>query len=155
MRRGRLPEWGWFRMPVLLHGTDFVRGQKVEFSPNVGEITSVKIILGAAGDHVRVTDDRMVYVNDVLAGRAKERSLKGRPLRMIRGGIIPDGHYFMLGTHADSYDSRYHDIGLVAEDDILARVWALPDIAFLGLDGPMISREDYLRHLREEEEHPS
>ena len=140
-----LDDWGWARLPAILYPFDYKRGDMAEFTPPVeSPFTSAKIIVGVAGDKVEVDSKRRVTVNEIIIGRAKFKTRHGRPLTIIEGGTIPPNHFFMAGTHADSYDSRYAEIGFIHKDRIKARLWALPAIPFLGLDGPLITKERWI-----------
>ena len=69
-------------------------------------------------------------------------ALNGRPLTAIAPGTIPPGHYYLHADHVDSHDSRYAEIGLVPRARILGRAVALPDLPWLGLEGPLVGPED-------------
>jgi type IV secretory pathway protease TraF len=62
---------------------------------------------------------REVFVGDKLIGVAKTHSLKGAPLEIITSGVIPAHKFFAYTPHKDSFDSRYQDLGLVDEKDII------------------------------------
>ena len=85
---------------------------------------------------VTVDADRTVSVGGVALGRAKIHALDGRPLEAVAPGAVPLGHYYLHGDHRDSHDSRYAEIGLVP------RAVALPDLSWLGLEGPLAGPED-------------
>ena len=51
--------------------------------------------------------------------------------------MIPPGRYYVHADHVDSHDSRYAEIGLVERERIRGRALALPDIPWLGLEGPL------------------
>ena len=91
---------------------------------------------------VTVGSDSTVFLDGVPVGRAKTHALDGRPLDAIAPGVIPAGHYFLHADHADSHDSRYAEIGLVSGARILGRAVAMPDIPWLGLNGPLVGPED-------------
>ena len=57
-------------------------------------------------------------------------------------GVIPPDHYYVHADHVDSHDSRYAEIGLVPRERIRGRALALPDIPWLGLDGPLAKAEE-------------
>ena len=138
-----LPDWGWARVPIAMSFGELERGDKVEFTPPIeSSFTSSKIIMGLAGDTVTIIDQE-VFVNDYWVGTAKAKTRDGRKLQIISSGVIPKNHFFMAGTHADSYDSRYAEIGLIPKSAITARLWRLPNIPWLGLDGPLITREKH------------
>ena len=80
----------------------------------------IKLAGGFAGDEIRVKlSEREVYVRGKLIGVAKAESLKGLPLTMIDAGTIPLHKFFAYTPHRDSLDSRYQDLGLVDEKDII------------------------------------
>ena len=101
----------------------------------------LKTVRGLPGMAVAVGADGTVTVGGVRLGRAKTHALDGRPLAAIAAGTIPEGHYFLHADHSDSHDSRYAEIGLVPRARILGRAVALPDIPWLGLDGPLAGPE--------------
>jgi len=48
------------------------------------------------------------FCDNIFIGMAKEKTLSGRPLTLfVFNGVIPDGKLFVMGSHRDSYDSRY------------------------------------------------
>ena len=96
---------------------------------------------GLPGDIVSVDDDRTVRLDGAPVARAKSHALDGRPLEAIRSGVIPEGRYYLHADHADSHDSRYAEIGLVPRGRILGRAVALPDLPWLGLEGPLVGPE--------------
>ena len=91
---------------------------------------------------VAVGEDRTVWLDGEPVGRAKTHALDGRPLAAIAPRIIPPGQFYLHGDHVDSHDSRYAEIGLVPRERILGRAVAMPDIPWLGLDGPLVGPED-------------
>ena len=139
------PVWGFARVPVMLWPWPAQQGDWIQFTPPVdAPWPYVKQVRGTAGDVIAVRADRMVTINGVPVGIAKTHSLDGRPLDVVPDTIIPAGHHFVMGMHRDSHDSRYAEIGLVPDSAILARVWPLPDIPAIGLEGAMIT-EDRLK----------
>jgi type IV secretory pathway protease TraF len=57
-------------------------------------------------------------------GRAKDYTMNGTPTnKFIFSGAIPKGHVFVIGSHPDSYDSRY--FGLIAPHQVMAKVWGM------------------------------
>lgn len=80
----------------------------------------IKMAGGFAGDRIDVKEaEREVYIIGGLIAVAKAESLKGEPLTMIDAGIIPTHKFFAYTKHKDSLDSRYQDLGLVDEKDII------------------------------------
>ena len=129
--------WGYFVLPART----LARGDRVVFDPpeTVGaEVPYLKTVRGVPGDAVTVDGNRGVWVGGECLGRAKPHALDGRKLDAIASGLIPEGHYFVHADHTDSHDSRYAEIGFVPRDRIVGRATALPDIPWLGLEGPLV-----------------
>ena len=135
--------WGYAAFPLF--GEEPAIGDRVLFEPPdaLGSpVPYLKTVRGVPGMRVTVGDDRTVFLDGVAAGRAKTRALDGRPLAAVAPGVIPPGHYYLHGDHVDSHDSRYAEIGLVSRDRILGRAIAMPDIPWLGLNGPLVGPGD-------------
>ncbi len=135
--------WGYAAVPLL--GADPRSGDRVLFEPPdaVGAaVPYLKTVRGLPESRVTVDADRTVSVDGVALARAKIRALDGRPLAPIAPGTIPPGHYYLHAGHPDSHDSRYAEIGLVPRERILGRAVALPDLPWLGLDGPLVGPDD-------------
>jgi len=135
--------WGYAAFPLF--GADPKVGDRVLFDPpgDVGSrVPYLKTVRGVPGMAVTVAEDRRVFVDGVPTGRAKTHALDGRPLDAIAPGIIPPGHFYLHAGHVDSHDSRYAEIGLVAAERIRGRAIAMPDIPWLGLNGPLVGPED-------------
>ena len=135
--------WGYAAVPLF--GEEPKLGDRVLFEPPPGvgaPIPYLKTVRGLPGMTVAVDEDGTVRLDGVPAGTAKTHALDGRPLAAIATGTIPPGHYFLHADHPDSHDSRYAEIGLVPRSRILGRAVALPDVAWLGLEGPLVGPED-------------
>ena len=135
--------WGYAAFPLF--GEDPKPGDRVLFEPpaSVGSrIPYLKTVRGVPGTAVAVGEDGTVFLDGEPVGRAKTHALDGRPLAAIAPGIIPPGRFYLHGDHLDSHDSRYAEIGLVPRERILGRAVAMPDIPWLGLDGPLVGPED-------------
>ena len=135
--------WGYAAFPLF--GEDPEPGDRVLFEPPDGvgsKVPYLKTVRGLPGMAVTVGTDRTVYLDGELVGRAKTHARDGRSLQAIAPGVIPSGHYYLHGDHADSHDSRYAEIGLVPRGRIHGRAIAMPDIPWLGLDGPLVGPED-------------
>ena len=135
--------WGYAVVPLF--GEDPKSGDRVLFDPPEAlgaEVPWLKTVRGLPGMAVAVDEDGTVTVGRVRLGRAKSHALDGRPLTAIATGTIPEGHYFLHADHVDSHDSRYAEVGLVPRARILGRAVALPDLPWLGLEGPLVGPED-------------
>ena len=135
--------WGYAVFPLF--GADPRIGDRVLFEPPGAagsEIPYLKTVHGLPGARIDVDGDGTVRIDGVPLGRAKTQALDGRALDAVAPGIVPPEHYYVHGDHRDSHDSRYAEIGLVPRDRILGRAVALPDLPWLGLDGPLVGPED-------------
>ena len=141
--------WGYLVLPL---GEPAI-GDTVLFEPPAGvdaKTPYLKTVRGLPGAVLTVDTragdaDRTVRIDGAAIGRAKARALDGRPLEAVRPGVIPEGHYYVHADHVDSHDSRYAEIGLVPRARILGRAVALPDLPWLGLEGPLVGPEDIRR----------
>lgn len=109
IKRGVLPKKGelvTFHVPMT----------GVKYYPPGYQFT--KIVKGVAGDRVEYRG-REVYLNGQKIGIAKEHSQMGERLDLGFSGVIPPGHYFAWTPSKDSYDSRYKDIGLVSQEQVV------------------------------------
>ena len=135
--------WGYAAFPLF--GEAPKVGDRVLFEPppEIGSrVPYLKTVRGVPGMTVAVDIDRTVFLDGEPVGHAKSDALDGRPLTAIAPGVIPPEHYFLHADHPDSHDSRYAEIGLVPAARILGRAVAMPDIPWLGLDGPLVGPED-------------
>ena len=134
--------WGYAVLPLL--GQDPMPGDLVLFDPPdaVGSrIPYLKTVRGVPGMEVAVGPDGTVLLDGAPVARAKSRARDGRPLEAVSPGTIPPGRFYLHADHPDSHDSRYAEIGLVPRERILGRAFALPDIPWLGLEGPLAGPE--------------
>ena len=135
--------WGYAAFPLL--GEDPEIGDPVLFEPPDAvnsRVPYLKTVRGAPGMRIEIGEDGTVLLDGIPAGRAKTHALDGRPLQAIASGTIPPGHFYLHADHVDSHDSRYAEIGLVPRGRILGRAIAMPDIPWLGLEGPLVGPED-------------
>ena len=81
----------------------------------------VKRIAAVPGDSIRAQDG-VLYINGLPSVPLPEESLRAEYIS-DDDTLIPDGMYFLLGDNTEeSVDSRYEIVGLMPEDDILAKV---------------------------------
>ena len=134
--------WGYLALPII---GDPGFGDVVLFDSPEGvgaDVPYLKTVRGLPGARVEVWADRAVAVDGLVLGIAKTEARDGRPLEAVAPGTVPSGHYFLHGPHRDSHDSRYAEIGLVPRERIRARAVALPDLPWLGLEGPLVGPEE-------------
>ena len=112
---------------IIVKGADIQRGDDVAFWPPDNPYYHtwfVKIAKGVHGDLVE-EKNRHFYINHEWIGYAKEKTKAGRVLKMGFTGIIPEGYIFVWTPHPDSYDSRYDDIGLIKDDQVIGRAYRI------------------------------
>ena len=135
--------WGYAAFPLFGEAPEV--GDRVLFNPPdaVGsKVPYLKTVRGVPGMRIDVGEDGTVSLDGVAAGKAKTHALDGRALAVIAVGTIPPGHFYLHADHADSHDSRYAEIGLVPRGRILGRAIAMPDVPWIGLEGPLVEPED-------------
>ena len=79
----------------------------------------VKFVRCLPGQDLEVRG-RDFYCDGEYLGRAKDRDSQGNPAPLfVWHGIIPEGEYFVMAPHPDSYDSRYW--GFVRSDEVIGK----------------------------------
>jgi conjugal transfer pilin signal peptidase TrbI len=117
-----LPNWAFI---TDRHDKSLQRGDLMEFSPPPtpyypANTHFVKRVAGIAGDKVE-TRGRRFYVAGQFVGLAKARSKTGQVAALGPVGTIPPGHYFVVGEHVDSLDSRYGLIGWIGAERVIGK----------------------------------
>ncbi len=79
----------------------------------------IKKVMGSAGDEI-THDKNKLFVNGVYLGDIKTKSKEGQPLSAGFVGVIPSNYFFVGTIHPDSFDSRYAQMGLIHESEIIA-----------------------------------
>ena len=135
--------WGYVAFPLF--GEAPAIGDRVLFEPPEAlgsPVPYLKTVRGVPGMRIDVDEDGTVRLDGEPVGGAKTHALDGRPLAPTAPGMIPPGHFYVHADHADSHDSRYAEVGLAPRGRILGRAIAMPDIPWLGLDGPLVGPEN-------------
>lgn len=79
----------------------------------------VKRVIAVGGDHIKIEDSK-VYVNDKLLD---EPYIHDNYTEGNIDMVIPEGEVFTMGDNREqSLDSRYEDVGLVDDKDIMGKV---------------------------------
>lgn len=79
----------------------------------------VKRIIGVSGDHIKIENSK-VYVNDKLIA---EPYIHDNYTEGNIDIVVPKGKIFAMGDNREkSLDSRYEDVGLVNEKDVMGKV---------------------------------
>jgi len=93
-------------------------GQIISFKLPMCDAVLAKMIVGLPGDIIDMKE-RTITVN----GKDKGEIASG--MEGIHPQVIPPGYYFVLGTHKESFDSRYEEFGLVPRESIREGLWAI------------------------------
>ena len=120
-----------YRIAWLVHGPHPLRrGDFIVFSfdgeaqaryPGLRGQRFCTIVRGVPGEAVTVAG-RHVAINGEEVGVAKMQAYDHSPLDPITPTVIPPGHHYVQGTSPDSFDSRYHDSGLVRAEQVVGVV---------------------------------
>ena len=89
---------------------------------NFAEVNFIKLVAGFAGDKIEVVNQDFYITHKFthkFIGTAKTQGLKGETLNPLSSQTIPQHKFFAYTPHPDSYDSRYQQIGLIDEKDII------------------------------------
>lgn len=83
----------------------FLLPQKTPYFPQYSNFA--KYVRCEGGDKLSVRGLEY-FCNDELIGTAKTKDKNGKSVTpFVYEGLIPEGQYFVMGTHERSYDSRY------------------------------------------------
>lgn len=67
-----------------------------------------KFVKCSGGEMLETSDDKRYFCNGKEIGKAENTDSKGVKVNnFVFNGYIPNGKYFVMGTHQKSYDSRY------------------------------------------------
>jgi signal peptidase I len=124
----------------------FERGDLVTFRvPSAGDSEWVRRVIGLPGDRVQIRQG-LVYVNGAALEQERapphgdgfvEATPEGRHYQILKDNgrrarsdmddvVVPSGHYFVLGDNrGNAADSRDHDFGIVAREDVVARMYVV------------------------------
>lgn len=92
--------------------------------PYPAGVVFTKVVRGLPGDEV-TRRERLFLVNGEPVGWAKPFSTDRAPLAPGPTGVIPDGHYYVAGSHPDSLDSRYELAGWIRRDALVGRAYVV------------------------------
>lgn len=107
-----------------LNSGDFVVFKKDSNNILSDDTQFVKQIAGVAGDVITHQAGK-VFINNHEIGEIKHRTKSGKLLCPGYVGKIPEEFYFVYTPHPRSFDSRYSQMGLIHESEIIARAYPL------------------------------
>lgn len=103
------------------------RGDYLSFDNLVPEgrvVRELKQVACLPGDYLKVEGEGMpsYFCNKVFMGIAKTTTPSGKALSPFNyDGVIPQGQFFMFGSHVNSFDSRYY--GFITKDRFKDKLW--------------------------------
>ena len=115
---------------VSVKGTDMNTGDVVAFYYNNKIL--IKRVIAHAGDWVDITENGVVYVNNVMLEEPYVSELALGECDIELPYQVPESRIFVMGDHRSvSVDSRNTAVGCVAEEQIVGkivfRVWPLAE----------------------------
>lgn len=94
----------------------------------IGKVSYIKRVIGVAGDHIVISDDGSVYLNNEKLDEPylrEEKTIKGGEYTDL---IVPEGSVFVMGDNrSDSRDSRYFGCVPISKVNgyVIFRIWPL------------------------------
>ena len=121
----------------ILKGTNYQKGDIVEFeipknaekyvhgrSYQINQVKTLsKQIVGVTGDKIEIKEKgrkKFLYINGNVKGNIYSYDKSGLPLPKIKDQVIKENEYFVMGTHPESFDSRYY--GAIPKKIILHKI---------------------------------
>lgn len=101
------------------------RNQYVSFIHPHSHLLIAKRIIGIPGDQIAYRNCH-IFLNDKNYGKVLPKSNNtGLPLNPISEGMIPEGFVFVHASHPESFDSRYHEFGLIPITALKETLWPI------------------------------
>ncbi len=97
----------------------------IAFQPsgNLNSKYSIKRVIGLPGDSIKIENGTLYVNNEAYRDVADTESIKDAGIAENEI-TVPSGSYFVLGDNRNnSEDSRYETIGMVRDEEIVARIW--------------------------------
>ena len=91
---------------------------------NMPNIILTKRLVGLPGDTITL-HGQIMKINEEWQGALHKKNSHGHPLTPLGVRTVPPGFVFVAGSHSGSLDSRYREFGLVQNQHILGKVYAL------------------------------
>ncbi|MBB63444.1 MAG: hypothetical protein CMO81_00080 [Waddliaceae bacterium] len=119
-RTDSLPQTVFISYPL---GKEIQKGDYVTYSHEYSLVPLAKVVVGVAGDTIDVSHDS-IFISGKKYGKVQPRTLDcGINLHPIKKQKIPEGYVFLHAPHADSFDSRYQEFGLIRIEDLEESLW--------------------------------
>jgi conjugal transfer pilin signal peptidase TrbI len=96
-----------------------IQGHREDHVGNLKKWPYSKRVLGIPGDHIVHNKNGITVIpQESYLLSVLDKTSKGKPLKPISVGIIPEGTLFVAGDNPRSFDSRYAEFGLVPKEKI-------------------------------------
>jgi signal peptidase I len=83
----------------------------------------IKRIIGLPGETIDIKDG-LIYIDDQVLEESYGMEVIKYEGNQVYPLLIPENQYFVMGDNRnDSSDSRAKDVGTIAEDDIIGKIW--------------------------------
>lgn len=103
-----LPQTLFFSYP----SKEISRGDYIAFNhPNFPK-TLAKQVVGLPGDSIEIQENQ-ILVNGTAYGAIQKQSSSGKIYHPTTFSRVPKGHFFVIGHHHQSFDSRYEEFGCI------------------------------------------
>lgn len=117
-----------YRYMLLIKNASAKKGDLVAIRhhplSNMPNIILTKRLVGLPGDTITL-HGQIMKINEEWQGALHKENSQGYPLTPLGVRTIPTGFVFVAGSHEGSLDSRYKEFGLVKNQHILGKVYAL------------------------------
>ena len=117
-----------YRYLLLIKNAAIKKGDLIAIQhhplPDAPNIILTKRLVGLPGDTITL-QGQIMKINEEWQGALHKKNSQGYPLTPLDIRSIPAGFVFVAGSHSGSLDSRYREFGLVQNQHILGKVYAL------------------------------
>ena len=114
------------RYLLVLKSSSIKRGDIVSIQGHtpqyVGELPFTKRVIGLPGDQIIRNKTQLTVKAQngsfSITLPLLEKTKEGKILTPLSLSTIPEGHFFVIGDHLRSFDSRYEEFGLVKAENV-------------------------------------
>lgn len=78
----------------------------------------IKQVIGLPGDEVLIKEQKCFVAMQEVGRVLSQHPQSLRKFQALQVSCIPQGAFFLAGTHEQSFDSRYEEFGLVKQEEI-------------------------------------
>ena len=92
----------------------------------IGKVSYIKRVIGVAGDHIVISDEGVVFVNDEQIDEPYLHEQNTSKNGVYTDVVVPEGYVYVMGDNRkDSKDSRYFGCVPIEHVDgyVITRIW--------------------------------